>query len=1145
VSTSHLTPVEGLERFADAASTPPAAPYRSLKPFRFADAGILAAREVEIERLVRLITMYRGVLLYGESGAGKTSVVNAGVLPRLIGDGFWPHRVRVQPRPGQEFVLEPIATSDSDGDRFLPSAFEGAGESGQSVLDVAAFGSAVIDATAHGSILLVFDQFEELVTLFPEASRLGDAQRAVLGAIVGLLRKRDVPVKMLFSFREDYLANLKPLLEEQPELAHQSLRLVPPPLDRGEEIIRAPFERFPGAFGRELSSELAERIARLLAERSDRADLNLSELQIVCDRLWRSDDPDELLQRRGIEGLLEDHLSDALRALSPSIRTAAVALLSQMVTPRGTRNVVAAHDLVQRAHDEEGVKPQLLEEAVRRLETESQLIRRERRHDVDLYELTSEFLIPWISARREELRRRRERRRLFVLGSITALICLVAAVVAVLAVSAINQKNRAVQQTNRAAYLGLASRAQALLPSRPDVALLLALQAYLARPSGAPSVLAKSSLLAALESVKSSGVEAILHGPTDAVTSVAFNPVTHTLASASGDGTIRLWNIQTRRQTSELDVSPQGVSTMAFSPDGRILAAALETGEIELWSGRSRNALTVPNPDRSAVTALAFSRQGRYVAASDFAGAIRVWAISGNTLGSPTTLSLNDHAPVRSIAFAPDSRSLAAGDSHGTVTLWVLANRQPQEHVQCGNQVYALAFAPSGLLWAGGLRNSPCLINFAGTPSVVPLGAPGPAIRAIAISPNGRLVALARDDDRIQIFDAAHRQPLRLLVGHTGIVTTVAFSADGQALASGSTDRTVRLWNPRIGPAFGQVAASGRDWIPLRSVDTIALSRDGRSLAAGSDQGGQSAIDIWSVTSDGAASPVTQISGLHSGVREVAISPDGRLLVSAMGDGTVQLWALSAGKGAPRVLQQRQGPGKPAFALFSPTSDTVAFSGPGGTLSVWDASGYRRLGANSGGVYALAFNRDGSELAAGGENPTIAVWNVTSDKKVGPLIGHTDSVFGLAFAPRGDTLASGSGDDTVRLWDVATKKRVRLPLTGHTAYVRTVAFSPDGRTLASGGKDDSIRLWDVATASELGQPLGVNQRSIESVVFAPNGNFLVSGGYDGEVRIWPGILLPSRVASLRSEVCGLVGDGLRSKEERQYAPGLPRTDPCR
>ena len=594
-----------LERFVAAARYPPAEPYRNLAPFRFADAPLLVARDGEVERLVRLVTMYRGVLLYGESGAGKSSVVNAGVLPRLTEDGFWPHRVRVQPVTGQEFALEPIPCSDDqEKDAFLPSAFEGAASDGRLVLGAEAFAAAVRDTTQHGSTLLVFDQFEYLVTLFPRARVFDETQSRILKTIIDLLREETLRVKLLFVFREDYLAALNPLLEAQPELAGQSLRLVAPPLACAQEIIRAPFEKFPNHYPRELSPELAGRIAAQLAEHGERKDLSLSELQIVCSRLWNAPDPEELIRARGVEGLLEDHLDGAIKMFPPNLQQAALAVLVQLITASGTRNVVAFEDLVRRAHDDQpDVAPDLLEAAVERLDTESGLIRRERRHDIELCELTSEFLIPRISVKRDELQRalerKRDRRRLLILAVVALAVAAVAAVVAVLAAKAVHERNvarhqqaLATQQGEKAAYLGLASRAQALVPIRPDISALLALAAYLRAPPSISNVLAVSGLTSALEQISivrirgrsSTGTRT----PSPVSPSTRRNPMSWPLGAEtgrSGCGTRE----RHRELGSPLEGPRAGVSAISFAPNGRMLAAAQGDGLLRVWDvARSR-----------------------------------------------------------------------------------------------------------------------------------------------------------------------------------------------------------------------------------------------------------------------------------------------------------------------------------------------------------------------------------------------------------------------------------------------------------------------------------------------------------------------------------------------------------------------------
>jgi len=350
------------------------------------------------------VDVYRGVFLYGDSGNGKSSLINAGLLPHARGLGFEPVRVRLQPRPGEEFVIEQIAISD-DGPDALPCVLAPEYDAGSRVvLSIAQFEARVRAASSEHQPLLVFDQFEEILTLFEDAPDATAARSALIEIIVRLLRE-PLPVKVLFAFREDYLGRVKQLLSARPELVDQALRLGPPSVDALQTIIRGPFERFPGRFARELDEALAQRLRAALAERFGRCEVSLSEVQTVCLRLWESPDPSSLLDSKGVQGLLEDELGEALDAFSPNLRAGAIALLSEMVTSAGTRSVISAEDLVQRVRQEDpDLSATLLYEALERLERESRLIRRERRRDIDLYEITSEFLVPWISQRREEAR---------------------------------------------------------------------------------------------------------------------------------------------------------------------------------------------------------------------------------------------------------------------------------------------------------------------------------------------------------------------------------------------------------------------------------------------------------------------------------------------------------------------------------------------------------------------------------------------------------------------------------------------------------------------------------------------------------------------------------------------------------------------
>ena len=241
------------------------------------------------------------------------------------------------------------------------------------------------------------------------------------------------------------------------------------------------------------------------------------------------------------------------------------------------------------------------------------------------------------------------------------------------------------------------------------------------------------------------------------------------------------------------------------------------------------------------------------------------------------------------------------------------------------------------------------------------------------------------------------------------------------------------------------------------------------------------------------------LTGHTGAIRSVAISPDGKIIVSGSGDKTIKLWNFSDGK----LIYSLPEHGNWVRCLaFAPSGKLFASCSADKTIKLWNFSDFqliRSLKEHTAGVSAVTFSLDGKQLVSGGDDSQLKLWDVDTGNSIKTLTQDSGSVLAVAISSDQKTLVTGGGDQVVKIWDFASGV-LMLNLTGHSGWVRTVAISPNNQMIASGSEDNTIKLWQLD--GKLIRTLSGHLNRVTAIAFSSDGNTLISGGGDKSVRIW-------------------------------------------
>lgn len=326
---------------------------------------------------------------------------------------------------------------------------------------------------------------------------------------------------------------------------------------------------------------------------------------------------------------------------------------------------------------------------------------------------------------------------------------------------------------------------------------------------------------------------------------------------------------------------------------------------------------------------------------------------------------------------------------------------------------------------------------------------------------------------------------MQTLEGHTGPITSVAFSPNGQKLASGSWEGTVRVWDTASGVHL-------QTFDHPCGVQSIAFSPLRQKLASGSQDG----LRIWDVAS---GSLIQTFEGSH--ISSLAFSPDGQVLASSC-DNMIHVRDAVSGN----ILHEFKASSVNSLdsldsIAFSSNEQKLAFrSGPFSCqIHIWGLVSGSQLQRLEGSFASVIFSPDGQKLVSGSYHNTICIWDAGSGLPLKTLKGHLGQVDSLAVFEQ--KLASGSGDRTIRIWDLVSGSLLQI-FEGHSMPVLSVAFSPDGQKLVSGSWDSTVRVWDMAFETPLQMPEDYETDKITSIAFSSNGQKLVSVSKTYVVRVW-------------------------------------------
>ena len=1151
-------------------SMPPAdvpCPYKGLTVFEAEDSALFFGREELVSELQERLREHPFLAVVGPSGSGKSSLIRAGLIPRLSGSVIRPPATALL-TPGHH----PITA--------LAEALAGVGRDQEGSLDGSAGHG---DDRGHGrsgigSAVLVVDQFEEIFTLCTDA----EARRLFIDALLEAARP-DGRTLVIVCLRADFYGHCAAYASLASALqAHQTL--VGPMTDA--ELGRA-IERPAAWAGLALEPGLVQAmVSEVAGEPGALPLLSHSLLETWRRRSGRLMTLIGYVQSGRVEGAIAKTAEDVyLHQLSDDQRLLARSLFLRLSAlgdgTEDTRRRVPRAELNLHGHDAgeinavldalvnarlltgDGDSVEVAHEALirhwprlrgwldedrsghrlhRRLTEAAQewlslgrdrgaLYRGARlatasdwvaHHEEELNELEREFLAASREAQGQERRAARQRtRRLQVLAGGLAVVAVAAAAAAVLALT---ETGRARRATRVATAQRLAIQAQDTIADDLGLSMLLARQATAFDDSPTTRQALIKTLTASPQLIGFSARSA----PSSAL---VLRPDRRALAVGSPTGSLRLWNLQTGHPLTKAVQSGLGfVLYASFSQDQSVLAAGGDNGA-RLFDARTLRPLTAVLAEQGPVEWLALSPDSRTLATSTDRGWVDLRRVPSGTSLAPA----RNVSPERATqpAFSPDGRELVVGTNEGTALILDPRDARPLKpplRVTSRGQTYAVAFSPDGRMLATSDDHGDLVLWDSRTRQRLapPLRVPDAEVYTIAFSQDGRLLAAAGDSGVTAVYDTRTRSRVALLGSQGDLIVRTLFTGPQTILTGSQGD--VGFWN-----LHSDLLARWRMLQTNQPITTVDASPDGKQLLIGNDRGGLVRRDARSGDNVGPA-----LSTGLTQVRAVAWRPRARGFIAAglsetRNSGEVSVWDQATAVPARSFTIGRN----PVRAIDIDASGNLAVMGDGGgRVTLWDlvtGRKYREVVSFPGQyISAVAFARDGGRFAVGTSSGVVTAWRTRDGKRLWTR-SEPSTIQTLKWLHDGSAVVASTGSTVIQLV-AKTGTMSGQPIDAGVGEVADIAVLAGDHRAVLGGQNGGVALVAL-DSGQLEFTMSGHKGRVNGVALGDGDRLVISGGADG--------LLTARHIDLawwQHQACALAGRGLTRQEQRRFLSGLHPTN---